>query len=387
MKLKTIMPGRLSYTISALVLLLFLSSCIASPVESSPGPPLDSPAASPPDTFTVERGTVMQRSTIAGILRVHSVPVSFDVSNARVGEVFVVNGSLVYEGQLLARLDTEGIYAAIEAYTEHLYRLRLINSLEIERDRIAIVVMYIEYTNLTEYAMQNQDESALERSQHLQRDIRWRELLNAQSLETRNIVMANIEQRIGELVDSLAELELFAPFYGVVTNVLVGIGSFVAPGDYAFMIAPPGQDVFVEYVGQSWEPHVFGHVLRFGAYIDGIRYELEPIELTVDELRYYAARSYRLLGQFERPMRFSVVPGEHPTPRPGQLVMIVPYFEYLEDVLRIPQNAVHFGHYGAYVIALVDGMPRQTFVQVTITLTFIAIHEGLSEGDVVFVRP
>ena len=377
--------------IITLMLVIVLSGCAAAPVSFSPGPPLEEPVATLLDTFVVERGEVIARWMLSGVLTVHSTPVGFDVSHVRVGHVYVRPGDEVVEGQILARVDTEYIFEEIDDLTTELARLQRISSLESSRDSLEIDIMYLAYSNEIRYAAENLDYNALLRAERIQTEIEWATLMAEQSLELRNLEIANIRAQIGVLRGAIIAEELFAPICGVVTNVLINSGDWLYPGDYAIYIAAHNQRVFVEYVGGMLPAHVVHQADHFTAYVGDRIFDLQFVVLTTEQVRYYTRRSFDILGELETPIRFEFLAADSDLPELGELVTIMAYWSYYNDVLRVPTNALHSGASGFYVLRLVDGMPLQTPVEVTSAtiprMAFAAVHEGLQEGDVVIVRP
>ena len=377
----------MKHCLAVALFLIALSGCASAPVAFSPGPPLEAPVATRLDTFTVERGDVIFRDILSGILTVHSTPVGFEVSHVHVGSVYVLPGDEVEQGQVLARIDLEHVHEQIEELAARLSQLEFINSLASARDSLEIDIMYLEYASEIRYAAENLDYNALLRAERIQRDIEWTKLMAAQSMDLRNLEIANIRSHINALRSAFITGELFAPIGGVVTNVLVSDGDWINPGDYAVYIAAHNQRVFVEYVDRRFPLHLIRQSERITAHIGDRIFDLEFIELTTEQVRYYTRRSYDIIGELETPIRFEIMAPEDELPNLGELVAIIAYWIFYEDVLRVPTNAIHWGETEVYVLRLVDGMPVRTPVVASLPAAFTAVHEGLEEGDVVIVRP
>ena len=381
----------MKFGFATVALVIVLSGCAAAPVPFSPGPPLEEPVATQLDTFVAERGEVIFRWMLSGVLTVHSTPVGFDVFHLYVGHVYVKPGDEVVEGQILARIDTDYVFEAIDELTTRLGRLQRTSSLESTRDQLEIDIMYLAYSNEIRYAAENLDYNALLRAERIQTEIEWAKLIAEQSLELRNFEIASIRSQIDMLRGAIIADELFAPICGVVTNVLVSAGDWLDPGDYAVDIAAPGQRVFVEYVGGLFPAHMIHQIERFTAHVGDRIFDLQFVVLTTEQVRYYTRRSFDILGELETPIRFEFAVPDDELPQLGELVTIMAYLVYYDDVLRVPINAVHAAGTGNFVLRLVDGMVVQTPVEVIATTSprmgFVAVHEGLEEGDVVIVRP
>ena len=378
--------------LAVVFLAIVLSGCAAVPVPFSPGPALEEPVATQLDTFVVERGEVIFRWMHSGVLTVISTPVSFDAFHVFVGHVYVLPGDEVVEGQILARIDTDYVFEEIEELTARLSRLQRISSLESTRDQLEIDLMYLSYANEIRYAAENLDYSALLRAERIQAEIEWAKLMAEQSLELRSLEIANIRHQIEILRGAIIAEELIAPISGIVTNVLVSAGDWLDPGDYAIYIAEHNQRVFVEYVGGAFPGHMVHQMERFTAHIGDRVFDLQFVVLTTEQVRYYTRRSFDITGELATPIRFEFTVPDEELPQLGELVTIMAYWIYYDDVLRVPTNAIHTAGAGEFfVLRLVDGMPIQTPIEFSATwspmMAFAAVHEGLEEGDVVIVRP
>ena len=376
----------------AVMLVIVVAGCAAAPVPFSPGPPLEEPVATQLDTFVVERGEVIFRWMHSGVLTVHSTPVSFDAFHVFVGHVYVLPGDEVVEGQILARIDTDYVFEEIDELTTRISRLQRVSSLESTRDQLEIDIMYLAYANEMRYAAENLDYSALLRAERIQTDIEWAKLMAEQSLELRNLEIANIRHLIDILRGAIIAEELIAPISGVVTNVLVSTGDWLDPGDYAIYIAAHNQSVFVEYVGGMLPAHMIHQMEHFTAHIGDRVLDLQFVVLTTEQVRYYTRRSFDIIGELETPIRFEFTVPDDELPNLGELVTIMAYWVYYDNVLRVPTNAIHTAGAGEFfALKLVDGMPVQTPIEFSATMNpmmgFAAVFGGLEEGDVVIVRP
>jgi len=339
----------------ALLLPLAFVACTAGNIEALPAPVLLTPISARFDTAAVTRGPVASVSRHTGIVRVESVGLGFGASAASFGEFFVRVGDFVEEGQLLAVPDTARLETQVANQTDLLARLRRNHSLENDLRAIDIDIMNLQNHHGTEAAI---IELGLTR-------------------ERQALTIRHEEERLDELTARLRESRIYAPFDGVVT-LLVEM-SWVPSFTPVIYIAPAGAPVFVEYFGEeTLTPRT---VARIRGSIDGRNYELTHIPLTREQILHYRNMGVRF------PVRFDTGT-EHPLPV-GSLVSIYLYTVFDADVLRIPRGALlsdpDLGHY-AYRIE--GGASVQVFIDIgAVTETYVSVLSGLSEGDVVYVRP
>jgi len=405
------MKRRICCFIYIILILATLASCANASAGFSDGPPLLIPIATQMDTFVVERGPVKHIDLVEGMLRVNSVPLYFNLAQARMGDIYVKPGDEVTAGQILARINTdiETMQAARQA--EIVDRMRQTQLLTQQQNQLELDILIASYNNRP--------------SVSLRESISWATLLNQQAVEIDAIALAAEELRLTELMNNLENAYLVAPFDGIITDILASEGAVVRRHQHIIYVAEKGQTVFVELIDHSTNLNItrlIRQAERFEAIIGDKTFEIEPLELTVAELAFYTQRSLSAVGGVQLPVRFNILAEPEELPLLGERVTIKIYFVWYEDVLRIPYSSFFYTQQintaggppipdgfvivdlrggslilgnivdyttaaEPYVMRLEDGILVNVPVTAHVTHTYIAILEGLEEGDVVFVRP
>ena len=374
-----------------LIFLLYLSSCVSANViiGFSEGPELQEPVIRADtsvafQTFTVERGHVENRFLASGSVRVDSIGLGFEQYNMEIGNIYVIAGETVKKGQLLASLDTTTVKEQIQVLRNNLSKLNELNILETNRENAVIRLMELQYNDMIQEGLD---------ATNLRNNIELRRLANTHAAQNRDIDISNIREDIQELEESIEGTEIFAPSDGVIILIDAGVGTIVKRDMDIIYMADLSSRVFIEghltfvmtfdflwtnqfktyaYIGDS-----------FGNEVD--RYELELRNLTPEERRYYnMTRTHITNADARLPVRYDIVGDKLPSL--GEHVVLVIYTVLYEDVLRIPIDA-YFVETGVEFVQVVgtDGSLTRTPITATTTTTYVAVHSGLNEGDVVFV--
>ena len=417
-----------------LILSAVLVSCTTTPPTFSEGPPLVAPVATQMDTFVVERGIVEQKQLLTGILRINSTPLSFGLYHAFVGDVFVEPGNNVVTGQLLARLNVDLLEDQIAGQTDTVSHLRRLHNLELKQGTLVIDLMIIAYNAAVQNAAATLDPQYLEQAESLRKSIEWESLLHQQATQISAAALSDAEHRLNLLLDGLVGSYIIAPFDGVITNVLASEGIWVRRDQHIIYIAEAGQNVFVELVnrgghitpmvleeiaragqndfaellgrGKHIAPRTVREAVRTHAFIGGQIFDLELMQLTDQEQAHYSQLSLNAVGAVFLPIRFNILAPAEKLPQLGESVTVMLYNIWYEDVLRVPLNSFylerafelsHFmnmgqifeigSHWGPYILRVDGDALEMVPVTAHATDTFVAILDGLQEGDVVFVRP
>ena len=342
-----------------ILLLLFLTACS----NSSDAPELIRPVTSRIDTAVADYGDVISVSVLTGITRMRSDGLYFENPTAAFGEFLVGIGEHVKKGQLLLTLDTEQM-------EEEIKRLQL----ELER-------MIIEHDILQRIASQHNDA--------------WGRLNARQERERQELQQKHLQADIDRLIKALEHTALYAKADGIVTwQTNHRIGDHVYPFEPLIFISDP-TDIFVEAVGlrlfdfprtdvpvpplAPWIPTAVNLAVTIHGYAGDSIIELEYIPLEPEDR---VGRTHP-----DWVVAFDIIGQSNISY--GEYVSINLYSARELDVLRVPAGAV-FQTPGRefYVHRIIDGQMVRTTVEVTaLTGVFAAISSGLTEGDVVFVRP
>jgi len=357
---------------------LTFSACTGSVV--SQGPPLADPVATQIGSTRVTFGDVKAKELRQGIVRLHSEAVRLEGESGRFGAFYVWPGDEVVAGQLLARMDLEAIQLQIDNQEERISRMRRLHQFENRERALEIDVLELAYANAVWAAAETLDAVAADNIARLYENIAWARHIQQQTLARQAFDLGELEVRLVQLRAALAGTEIFAPFAGVVTHLEVFPGTWVNTSDPILYITCHDAALFVEYVGQSTNTQTMRFAARVQGQVGEDVFDLELIPLTAVQQLYYRRR------ELAPPIRFEIANATPPAV--GTPVFIHLYSRLYENVLRVPRNALFVdGTYGSYVYRIEDGQQIRVFVTAGFVLeTYVAIFDGLQEGDEVFVR-
>ena len=396
---------QLSLVLIALGLVAVFSACATMPELFSEGPPLVAPAVPPIDAFVVERGVVENLHLLTGTLRILSQPLTFDINNVRIGQIFVSPGDMVVAGQNIARIDVTHLEEQIQNQQREVNRLTNLHNLEQERSALALDILMMEYSTAMQNAASTLNAAHIDRAEALREEVEWAQLLREQSAQSSAAAIAGAQRRLDELRGGLEGIYLTSPIDGVITNLNASEGDISRRTSYIAFVAEVGQRPFIEYTGHQIGLRGIREAERLRASIDGQSFDVSLMELTPGQIAYYSQRSVMQFGDHRTPIRFEILADEGDIPPLGANVTIALYTVWYPDILRIPSNAFFLHHpedpftlpftlyeaegpFGPYVLRVeADGRLTNVPVTATYTQTFVAIHDGLTEGDVIFVRP
>lgn len=369
------------------VLLLFLLVGCGTLDYRSEGPPLIMPAIPTVLTDTVGRGNVIHKELHAGAVRLVSRPVSFDMEEGDVAvleKIYILSGDRVLEGELIARLRVEHFEERIDDMRERIASMRRSNELHNNRQSLFIASLIQEHFDVLRRASETLDTDLLERAIRLEESIELQQLALIHAMETQSRDLQEANRQLALLEQNLEGTTLYAPFDGIVTWVASWEGQMVNHDTHIMYIASE-EHQFVQYVGTSLRLQDIVYFVRLRAFINGEYHDLEFASLTPEEREFYTLQNIRQgrLVSHRFPIRFNIVGGY--SPPIGSFVNLHLYHVFLEDVLRLPRNALNNDRDGDYVMVFVDGVPEQVYVEAVHTPTYVAILDGLEEGDVVVV--
>ena len=312
------------------------------------------PVSARMDTAIVDKGEVKTVVQHLGITRVRSAALSFGNISHRFGAFYVIEGDVVEEGQLLARLDTDNL-------------IRQISNQENLIERLIREHYFYNKSRELEIELLSLDGA----------DRRWAVLAQEQARDRQSLTLRHARERLEQLQRDVELHELRAPFDGAVTYI-----SDRQHGQWINALEPiifvSTQDVFIEYMGNENLP--LRRSVRIQGHVDGRVYDLEGFSISWDERAFYTVQGINV------PIRFSADSSDL---TPGSHVFIMIYTVWHENALRLPINALFLDpDMNHYVYIIIDGLMEPARVRVgDITETFAVILDGLYEGNEVFVRP
>ncbi|MCL2840955.1 MAG: biotin/lipoyl-binding protein [Defluviitaleaceae bacterium] len=362
------------------ILVMVLAGCTSTAIEVTDGPPLLEPigfAAATIDTAQVTWGTVAQLVIGHGVVRVESVPLSFEVSG-QIANVYVFPGAFVQAGQLLARLDTGDIDEEITQQVQHIADLNRAAVIADEISALEIALKWLDYEDAMHRAAQTFETQAIQNAENILVEIEYMELANIQSAQMRELDIANANRHLNALRLQIEGTELRAPSAGTITH-LASLEHVNA--NQIFMYINHETRLFVEDVSEDL-PLEVRTAPRIEARINGLTYQLTYTPMTLQEVAIAQQRRYPMRW------RFDITPQPDGTLPPlGAYASIVYSVEFQENALRVPSNAMRSIVFDDFVYLMIDGERILTPVRTgAVSDTFVEILEGLEEGDVVLVR-
>jgi len=345
-----------------IVIVLFavflLTSCGGLDTLQTP-PPLIASETEELTTVFVTRGTVENLTIEQGITRFPTVTARLETGSGFIKTVYAMPGDVVYEGQVIARLDTPELDEMIKS---------LEGSIANEQRRHQLFLR--ESSALIEL----QSTSGSSGSLALLR------LERRHAIARYELEMEEMELRLTSLLKRREHAEITAPANGEVVFTRLP-GAWVNALDSVSFISLM-EGVFVEYIGI---PQLIWSYPNIQGIIDGVAYDLTQIQFSRAE-----RIEFQNLG-IEMPVRFRIDTESPDLLGAGKTVFIVRYISYSEDTLRLPNYSMFHPRPGTlgntYVYRLNNG--NQELVYITtgvITDQYTEILFGLDEGDEIVVR-
>lgn len=292
-------------------------------------------------------------------------------------------GSWVEEGETLAVLDQEEALRSLEADRQ---------ALEIQQQESASGLRLLELDledmrdSLKDIEMQSDSQVETARGVIARTDaaaLIELELEHAERMYAR--AEAQYANDIKELEDSIESAELLlkentltAPFAGRILSVINnGNEAFVRAGEtYIEILNEEQAYVQSEYIPQT----ILSEASAVEANIDGAIYQLLPRAIDHQVLLD------RSLAGLEMYSEHDFAPGSS-IPELGAYTQVTVKSQEMDAVLTIPINALYRGGGDVYVYKLIDERRERVEVEVLYeTHAYAVIEEGLTEGDIVYVK-
>ena len=359
---------------------ILLSGCVTQIGAATPE--LLVPVSVQNDTFIVERGRVARFDQYRGLVRVESEGLFFSDSALPFGGFAVLSGQEVEEGELLAYLDTTYIEERIEDRRERISDLQAEHNFTNGQFERSISIAQLELLSLTQEINESElpDSRLLESADLKRLELQSLQLDLQQAQDWQSFTLSYYQSDLNDLLSQLPEAELRAPFDGVIVyRADIQQGTRIDLFEPVFYISDM-QNLFVEYSGPT-VPSIFRtSVVR--AVIEGESHDMERIILPPNEVLFFT----RAGGLAPFRFKFLQTPGENV--QPGQFVQLLVYSAELEDVIRVPPNAVfHDAELGSYVNLIENNQrvvqPIQTGLR---TMAWVEVVQGLVEGDEIIVQ-
>ncbi|MCL2500234.1 MAG: hypothetical protein FWE90_07845 [Defluviitaleaceae bacterium] len=368
-----------------LLLPLFAACGAQAPFGHSEGPELNPPVVTRTAPAVVDRGPVVNIRMLPALIRVDAEPLFFAMDGLAFDTIYVLPGDEVYEGQLLATLQTERQREQIANQERLIARLNRAHNLAAEIWEIDYALIEIRYIERMHAAAEEYNQAAMDEARNLYLEMDRSRLIREQEAEWQRIERADAYARLAEMREDIRYTELLAPFDGIVTYIAPPPrGASVNTVTPIVYLAPVDATPFVEYMGWTFTisgpERIFLHnVQRFTAEINGQIIDLEYITPTREEMAYNALHSLLTRTRFTLPQGY-----DFPM---GSSVRLFVYLTHIEDTLRIPANALFIENGVPYVYR----WENEAWVPVRPTFgarstAFTEVLDGLSEGDVLLVN-
>ena len=354
--------------ILCLLILFGMTGCADS---SKAVPELLEPVGVKINTATVQRDTIYTAQTFAGEI-VPYVEELYFLTDGKLADIYVLPGERVEEGQVLAALDEEAIRDEIARLDNEAYEISTVGKYTDRQIEADISIAKVELEKL-------QAESAAEQEcSEKESQIQQLELQLKQAQELRNIELGYKYSSIDSLRESLNTTKIIAPFTGRIVYVQNAKSGDAIQG-FSTVLCIADETKLTVQIDFELED-TFTRADKLYAQVMDKAYDVTYLPYAQDEYL-----SMMLSGK-DMKARFSIdaQPDELES---GQFAAVMALYDYKENVLTIPVNALYRYQNGRHVYKLVDGQRIRCDVTVgVITKAKIEILDGLTEGDVICVN-
>ena len=352
------------------VCLFLLLGMVGCADEIQEGPQLLDPAGVKVSTTVVQRDSIYRAESFPGEIVPYVEELSF-VSDGKLGEFCVLPGEMVEQGQVLAVLDEASIQSQIESIENTIYETSTLGSYKDRQTAADIGIAKVELEKMR--AANASQQACAEKELEIQK----MELQLKQTQELRTMEINNKYKSLQTLKENMRNTRIVAPFSGRIVYVRnISSGASVRSYDTMLCIADDTRATLR---------------IKFG--VDNQFYEPDKLYAQIMDKSYdliyhpYDKDVYTsmILSGAQLDARFTVVaePGEVEL---GQYAVVMALYNYQEDVLTIPVNALYQDRNGKYVYKMVDGKRERCDITTGLaTETKVEVLTGLTEGDVVCV--
>lgn len=332
-------------------------------------PELLEPVGAIPNSATVERGIIynIEYYDSAVVEEVKEIKTS---SDCIVKSVEVSLGSEVKSGDVLITLDGGAMSSASSSLDEQIAQFNKeadFNNRLLEAD----IALYSAKLKIAQ-AGGGADEiaKAQETLTRAQTELNTSKVEQAQQL-------ANMEAQ--RLAGGFSDGSIVAPCDGTICYLNVGaIGSSIDANTMIIGIAQKDSLILKgEWIAEEYQENAH----EFYALIGGKRYNVTHKPYSAAEVSFLVSNNYPLYTHFFFDADESI--------SPGMYAAIVRIWDYKEEVLKIPDNALYTDEDGnnyVYVIKGEEERERRDVVVGITTDTTAEILEGLEEGEEVYVK-
>jgi len=362
-------------TICALLLLAAgLGACARG--DASVGPPLDETVAALMDIATVGRGDIREVHVLPGIVRAAIHTADLEAGSGQVVALYAYQGDHVVQGQVVARIDVSAIEETIQRSEDAITHAQTLHRLQTTDRNLEIEILELNH------AAAGGDEAArlLERIEWLRLDLSHMQRRHARAMAE---AQANLDELVENLSHYLYHSEIRAPIDGIVVYIHSYVGGHANENHPVIMSIACHDEIFVESIRPGTTIDRNAVFTKIQGHTENALFDLERISISTAQQRHYSTLGLPVS------IRFEILAPQNEMPQMGETVFIRLYEAVVDDVLRIPSNAIFSDvMYGNFVYRIEDGRRVMTPVTVgTQSTSYVEILEGLYEGCEVFVNP
>ena len=351
-----------------LLLLSLLTGCAGA--GETVAPPLREPAGMEQDIVAVTRGSIAKVQTYSGLVLPEILELSFAAAGP-VTEVLVSVGSVVREGDTLAKLNTASLENALESARAQLEYAEQEHALNLRKRELQLEIARLELQELKN----NGASSTYRKLKEVQIEEQENQLAEFQGLW--ELSYAERVLNIEELEKQVAAGVLTAPCAGTVVYCAAAEGSYAMANTPLIWLAEEGTvRIRTAYLTSD----AVEKAVEVYAMVDGRRVEVEYQPL--DRKEYLAMKASGDTMQ----STFLVTDTNGAEVHSGMEAVLFLTTDQAEDALILPANAVRRDTTGYYVYRVTpDGQQRQSVSRGLFTDALVQITQGLEEGEQVYV--
>lgn len=354
-----------------LIIALLILISVATGCTGAKIPELLEPVGVSLDTAVAEKKDIYDLTVYSGEIVPYVEELSF-TTDGHLGEMKVTLGDTVKKGQVLASLEAESIYEAIEELTEELEYIRTMGEYDDRQKELDIAIAEEELVMLRENG------ASQERREAKEKELKKLELELEQAQELRNLEIGYKTEQLDKLEKQAHGIQIKAPFAGRVVYIAdIKEGDAVNGYKTVLCIADEQRlSISADMIARR----DIEEADRVYARIMDQDYKVTYIPYGDQE---YISRV--LSGETLR-SRFAIDQNTEGL-ESGQFAAILLMTSYRENALSVPVNAVYRDEKGRYVYKVVDGQRLRCDVSIGVVTEMDAeITNGLQEGDIVYVK-
>lgn len=277
----------------------------------------------------------------------------------RVEECYYSVGDVVRAGDIIAVLDTRREQDEAEALLFEIESLTQNNDIERRRSELEIGLL----RSAGQFSLN-------------QVEIELKNTLEQQRAEKAELEISELEERLAEVEQSIADSALTAEYDGTIISMTIKSGGFVREDAEAVYIA---DDSTMKIVTDYIRGENLARADRIYASIGGIQFDVTNIPYERSELISLSAMGADLRSTF-------IIDEPTEDIHNGMFTCIYVRENYVENALVIPSIALKKDSIGTFVYLVTDDGQKRRDVETGVqTDALIEVLSGLEEGDVVFV--